>query len=233
MKELMKWAKREIELVKNDENSETEKIDAEIDKHYDAAYSAYCAICEEINELAYPDITKAVLTQLIQENPLTPIEDNTCDWDLVESFDPINGGDNPGYSIYQCKRRPSLYKKITYNVENKDIVDVHFTDSERCVCIDVRTSASYTGGLGVQVLDEMVPITMPYMPIGKIKVYTEDFKYNKDSKGDYDTVGILYFCLDDGSMRKVMRFFKYDEDSNSFEEIDKSEYFIRVAKSEG
>ena len=68
-------------------------------------------------------------------------------------------------------------------------------------------------------MDEMFPITMPYMPSTKpFYVYCEDFLYDTEN-GDFDTVGV-FLCglLQMEKKVKINRFFA--EKDNKFEEID-------------
>lgn len=227
---LMEWARREIDLATAGEMEEAPEMKEEMDKHFEAAYQAYCDFLERVEDLDKPGIAKTVFTQLLHEEPLTPIEDNEEDWTLVEGFDPASGNENPGWSIYQCDRRFSLFKKIIYAGDNRSTI---YTDTARAVCMDINTQQMYTGGIGPKILDEMIPIKMPYQPLGKIKIFTEDFKCHEDSDEDFDTIGVLYFRMPDGQMKEVKRFFKEDYQTHEMVEIDKTEYFSRKKKAEG
>lgn len=222
---LKEWAKREIELAKNPKNGE-------LDKHYDAAFEAFCKFVDNTYGLDKPGIAKTIFTQLLHEDPLTPIEDNDDDWVFAEGFDPAAGNDNPGWTIYRCKRRSTLFKKVTYDRKTGEEDSVKFSDTGRYVCVDINTEQMYTGGMGSAILDEMIPISMPYSPIGKIKIFTEDFKCHEDFDGDFDTVGILYFRMPDGQMKEIKRFFKEDYKTHEMKEINMTEYLARKKKSE-
>ena len=90
----------------------------------------------------------------------------------------------------------------------------------------------YTGGMGPLILDEMMPITLPYYPCGKIRIFTEDFKYHEEHDGDLDTIGVLYFRMPDGTMTEVKRYFKEDHESKQMVEITQSEYLSRKKRVE-
>ena len=118
---------------------------------------------------------------------------------------------------YQCKRMSSLFKYVYADgtVKYRDVDRYHGVNIN---CPD----APYHSGLIDTVMDELYPITMPYMPADRaFKIYTEDFLVDP-AKGDYDTVGILYAITP--SMDKVVinRYFK--EAPNGFAEIDEAEY---------
>lgn len=227
------WARHEIDLAIREDFEIPSEMKEEIDKHYEAAYSAFCSFVDKMEGLDKPGIMKTVFWQLLNNDPLTPIEDIEDEWVFVEGFDPAVSTDNPGFSIYHSKRRPSLYKDVVYDRKMGDIEQVKYSDTERYVCIDVNSERSYSGGMGPVILDEMLPIEMPYSPSGKIKIFTEDFKYYKDNDGDFDTIGIYYFRLPDGEMKKVGRFFKEDPKTHTMVEIDKAEYLARRKRANG
>ena len=71
-------------------------------------------------------------------------------------------------------------------------------------------------------MDELYPITMPYMPANRaFKVYTEDFLVDPKN-GDFDTVGIIMTVTPDFDRVEINRYFK--EAPNGFAEIDEAEY---------
>lgn len=216
----IKWAKREIELKEKSIPKE------ELNNAYKNAFQAYCNVIEIFQkDPNYFYLSIGVLQELLFGECLTPIEDNDEDWTT------IGGIDSDGFNkvIYQSNRRPSLKKHVNINQPEK--IKTLYIDDKRAICFDVNTKASYTGGIGFKVLNEMLPITMPYKPdINKIIIYTEDFKYYNDSNGDADTFGVLYFQMPKGELKKVYRFFKNDPKTNNIIEIDKAEYFARKEK---
>lgn len=222
---LKNWALKEIDLAKNLEGDENE--------YYNAAYLAFCDFLDRTEHLDKPGIAKMIFTQLLHKEPLTPIEDDEDNWVIVEGFDPAAGNDNPGWTIYQCKRRPTLFKKVTYDRKTGEKDGVKFSDTGRYICIDINTEQMYTGGIGPAILDELFPISMPYSPLGKIKIFTEDFKCHEDFDGDFDTVGILYFRMPDGQMKEIKRCFKEDYKTHEMKEINMTEYLARKKKAEG
>lgn len=92
-------------------------------------------------------------------------------------------------------------------------------------------NSTYSSGLVRRIIDEMFPITMPYMPGKPIKVYCEDFLIDKKN-GDFDTVGVLYAIkTEDGNQERIEinRFFREPEgdEEGSWTEISKEEYYER------
>lgn len=92
---------------------------------------------------------------------------------------------------------------------------------------------TFSTGLVTKIIDEMIPITMPYSPGKAIAVYCEDFLTDKKN-GDFDTRGILYAINPDGEKIEINRFFKVSEDG--WDEIDEVEYdkrkLIKISKGE-
>lgn len=230
---LRKWAKKEMDLataqVSFGAPDETKK---EIFKYYEEAFLAYCDFLDHMEKLDRSDLSKTIFRQLLNEDPLVPIEDNDIDWVVIEGFDPSHDNASPGWSIYQCKRRSSLFKKVIYNKETGEIERTKYSDAERYICIDINTERVYSGGMGPVVLDELIPITMPYFPTGKIKIFTEEFKAYEDT-GDFDTIGVLYCRLTDGRIKEIKRFFKENHETYKMVEIDRNEYLARKKKTEG
>nr|DAF70181.1 MAG TPA: hypothetical protein [Caudoviricetes sp.] len=227
---MKEWARREVDLAKTWLNNED--LEA-MPEEYEAAYRCYCNFLDEFEKLKDTRIIKTVFTQLLHEENLSPIIDSEDDWTLVEGFDPAVGCDNPGWSIYQCKRRSSLFKKVAYDRKTGEVDEIMFRDIDRAVCIDInKPDYMYTGGIGSLLLDEMIPITLPYSPCGKIRIFTEDFKYHEEYEGDMDTVGVLYFRMPDGTMKEVKRFFKEDYKTKEMVEIGYQEYLSRKKRVE-
>lgn len=227
---MKEWARREVDLAKtwlSDEDPEAKEMMLE---EYEASYRSYCNFLDEFEKLKNIRIIKTVFTQLLHEENLSPIVDSEDDWAFAEGFDPAVGNENPGWTIYQCKRRNSLFKKVTYDRKTGEVDKITFRDIDRAVCIDInKPDCMYTGGMGPLVLDEMMPITLPYSPCGKTRIFTEDFKYHE---GDVDTVGVLYFRMPDGTMKEVKRYFKEDHESKQMVEINQSEYLSRKKRVE-
>lgn len=209
---MKKWAKNEVKLAIEENRTDHNE---ELDWVYRTALELYRSLVNKVSEPQKPiEAVRVVFDQLMDKNPLTPIEDVEEDWVVIE--------EKVEYSIYQNKRRLSLLKKKTKEG------NVIFNDTDRVRCIDVDSGKSYNGEAISLIVNEMFPIIFPYEPLGKIKVFTEDFKYHKDNDlCDYDTVGILDVLSFDGELRKINRFFKYDPKTNQMVEIDQQEYYAR------
>lgn len=121
------------------------------------------------------------------------------------------------YRNYQCKRMSSLFKYVYADGTIK------YRDVDRYHGVNINNpDAPYHSRLIDTVMDELYPITMPYMPADRaFKVYTEVFLVDPKN-GDFDTVGIIMTVTPDFDRVEINRYFK--EAPNGFAEIDEAEY---------
>lgn len=226
MSSMLDWAKREVEIACKKENPN--RKEGEFDYGcacYESALKAFESLCEDGHSGCSIKITQAILNRLIDGQPLTPIEDTDDIWNIRLRLS------KDGLKMYQCKRMGPLFKKIY------DDGTVRYDDINRVCCIDIHDSdITYHFGLVDRIIDEMFPITMPYMPGDPIKVYCEDFSIN-EKNGMIDIVGILYALKTENGKQErieINRFFREtenDEDGSKYGkmiEISKEEYYKRT-----
>jgi hypothetical protein len=105
---------------------------------------------------------------------------------------------------------------------------VVYHDIDRAYFINVEEpSDTYSSWDGF--IDEMFPITMPYMPKrGKYKIYAQTFLTDK-KHGDFDTKGILYVITPDGE-RVDLNMYRTEGDDGKWRDITKEEYEELLAK---
>lgn len=213
---LKDWAKKEVQIACNKENPD--RKDGEFDYGcacYESALKAFNSLLEDEHSGFSIAVTKHILNRLIEGKPLTSIEDTEDVWNDVS--------DRGEKVIYQCSRMSSLFK---YVYKDGKII---YRDINRVICFDVNDpDIAYSNGTINKVIDEMFPITLPYYPIGHIKVYCEEF-LTDDRNGDFDTLGILYGIKPTGERFDINRYFK--EVDNGFVEIDRKEYLSRMEMS--
>lgn len=209
-----KWAEEEVRIACKHEAPD--RKDGDFDYGcacYESALKAFRSLCEDRHSGMSIGFTKAILNRLIDDKPLRPIEDTEDAWNEVH-FSSKDSKD------FQCKRMSSLFKKVS-----KDGT-VSYRDINRCYGVDIDSpTVSYHNGMIDNIMNELFPITMPYMPYDKpFRVYTETFLVDPRN-GDYDTRGILYAITPAGDKVEINRYFKEVEDG--FAEIDKKEYNMR------
>lgn len=211
---MKEWAKKEVELACKHENPD--RKEGEFDYGcacYESALKAFNSLCDDGHSGFSIKMTQAILNRLIDMQPLTPIEDTDDTWNICSRL-------KDGSEVYQCKRMPSLFK-YAYGDGT-----VKYHDNDLSYCVDINNpNVTYSSRLGEEIIDEMYPITMPYMPGKPIKVYCEDF-------GNFDTVGVFYALkTENGKQQKIEinRFFKTMENLGlgCWEEISKEEYYER------
>lgn len=221
---MLEWAKREVEIACKKENPN--RKDGEFDYGcacYESALKAFESLCEDGHSGLSIKMTQNVLNRLMDGQPLTAIEDTDDIW--YDSLDV-----NDGKTQYQCKRMSSLFKDVYEDGSIK------YTDINRSYCVNIDTpNITYYSRLVRRIIDEMFPITMPYIPSKPIKVYCEEFLTDRKN-GDFDTVGVFYALkTENGEQEKIEinRFFREPEEDKDEEidwiEISKEEYDSRKA----
>lgn len=217
---IQEWAKLEVEIAKKRERGNASSED-EFDYGcacYDSALKAFKSLCDDGHSGLSNGFTKAILNRLIDGKPLVPIEDTDDIWNLCDY------GENYKYTQYQCKRMSSLFKKV---YPDGTII---YSNIEQCYCEDINTGSTYTSGLESNVIRELYPITMPYMPGDRIKVVTEQcLTYKKNS--DFDTKGILY-CVKDGEKIEINRFFAESQDYPDRKECSVGHGWVEISLDE-
>ena len=111
----------------------------------------------------------------------------------------------------------SLFRKET--VDGK----VTYCDVNRAYSINVENpSDTFYCGRETNIVDEMFPIKMPYLPEKEeYKAYIQTFLADKKN-GDFDTQGILYLITPEGKRIDINRY--YTEKAGKMVEISKDEY---------
>ena len=205
MSEILNWAKKEFELACKRENPE--RKEGEFDYGcacYESALKAFESLCEDEHSGFSIKMTQTILNRLINFQPLTPIEDTDDIWHKV--------GDEDDCTSYQCKRMCSLFKNVYTDGT------VKYSDNNYSYCVDINDpNCTYYWKEARRIIDEMFPITMPYMPGKPIVVYCEDF-LTDENHGDFDTVGILYAIK---------------EEHGKQEKIDINRFYRKAAENEG
>lgn len=214
----LNWAENEIEIVRNNLKNSIEEEKGENDYIlgcYESALKAFKSLIDDEHSGTSISITKSILIRLIEGRPLSDIQDIDEVWNEVDSL-------NKEVKEYQCSRMSSLFKKVYPDGT------VRFNDIDRAVCVNVDDSRDVFHGYGCRILDEMLPIEMPYSPSSKqYKIYCKEFLYDEDG-GDFDTLGVLYAISPEGEQINIGRYFKDVKDEPSWVEIQEDEYFYRM-----
>lgn len=224
MSKLYNWAKQECIKACKIENPE---YDFENSKEFDygcecykSALKAYKSLTEDDHSGTSFNFTKNILIRLMNDLPLTPIteEDFFIDENKAKEFESCKWLKDRGLKSHiQCPRMSSLFREET--VDGKII----YRDIDRAYFIDIDNKTTY--GSNTDFLDEMFPISLPYMPsVNKYKIYAQDFLYDKRN-GDYDTEALLYMITPDNK-RIDLNIYKAEID-HKWISISKEQYVER------
>lgn len=218
---MSEWAKREVEIACERERL-VSKEENEWDYGcacYESALKAFNSLCEDGHSGYSIQLAKSILGRLTDGKPLTPIKDTEDVWNNISDISSLR----EEKVNYQCKRMSSLFKDVYADGT------VNYSDVGRILCVDEHNPKNtWFNGKVCKVIDELIPITMPYMPDSKpIKVYCEELLTDRKN-GDLDTLGILYAIMPDGKQIDIDKFFK--ESENGWDEINTDEYNERIEK---
>lgn len=217
MSDMLDWAKREVRIACEKGNINMKKEDLDYKRAcYESALKAFKSLYEDGHTGFSIKITQDILVRLLDGKPLTAIEDTDDAWNLCSC-------PKDGPELYQHKRMSSLFKHVYSDGT------VRYNDVDRSYCVNIHDlNDTYSSGLVSRIIDEMFPITMPYMPGKPIIVYCEEFLTGK-TNGDFDTVGVFYvWKTENGKPEKIEinRFFKDSDDEKvNWTEISKDEYY--------
>lgn len=217
---LQDWAKREVEIACKRKRADSGVKEGEWDYGcacYESALKAFESLCEDGHSGMSIGFTKNILMRLIDNQPLTPIEDTEDVWEDVSTWMPE---EERGHKQYQCNRCSALFK----DVYDDGTIEYHYTD--QYYCVDKYSGSTYRNGFIGRIIREMVPITMPFMPDKPIKVYCSDLLTDRKN-GDFDTMAIYYAVKPDGEKIDIYRYFKEGDTESGWIEIDETEYSER------
>jgi hypothetical protein len=130
------WAKNEVAIAMNKERKAANKDKDEgiglgyANSCYQSALKAYHSMCEDGHSGMSWSITANILTRLLREAPLTPIEEDEDCWSNKNSLDGIQE---------QCIRRFSLFRikqpDGTYKYHDIDLVCTCYAKKDHfCTC---------------------------------------------------------------------------------------------------
>ena len=208
------WAEQEIEFaIKKEKESAMKAGEENVWEYgagcYESALKALRSLLEDEHSGMSISFTKNILNQLIDGRPLTPIEDTEDMWIYRYTRE-------DGTKVYKCIRMSSLFKDIHPDGR------ITYTDVNRYYCRNIDSNVPYKNGMAANILDEMFPITMPYMPSSNpYAIIMDDFLADR-KKGDFDTKAYFEIITPEGEHVEINRY--YNEQDGKFVEITKEEY---------
>lgn len=217
---MREWAKREVEIACKKENPDRKEGEWDYGcACYESALKAFNSLTEDGHSGLSIGFTKHILNRLIDGKPLTPIEDTDDIWEECKYWLRTDGK----VQHYQCKRMSSLFKDVYEDGS------VKYSDVGRVRGVNASDpNVLWSNGMVTSIVEELFPITMPYMPAdGLYKVFCEDVLSDPEN-GDFDTMAIHYILTPDGQRIDVNRYFKEGGTLyGCWDEIDANEYAER------
>lgn len=216
--DLLQWAEKEVELACKRENPDRKEGEWDYGcACYESALKAFKSLTEDGHSGYSIGFTKNILMRLIDCKPLTPIEGADDEWGYRYQRE------EDGIEVYQNMRMSSLFKNVHPDGT------VTYDDNDRYYCEDVSDPHScWHNGFVRSIIDELFPITMPYIPTTRpMRVICEEFLTDRKN-GDFDTLGVLYVIKPDGERIDIFRYF--DGDGPGWREISFEEYDERRAR---
>lgn len=222
---MSEWAKEEVRLACERERKlceEEPKVKAGEEEPfyeygcgcYNSALKAYLSLMEDEHSGYSFSVTANILKRLLDELPLTPIEDIPEVWNLVL--------ENDDKQSYQCTRKYSLFKDVDKRTGN-----ISYHGSQRFICIDERGCTYYNGFISRQ-LEKLYPVEFPYIPEGSYRVLASDFSTTGEL-GTFDTIEIHSVKEPDGKINILNWYYK--ETPEGFVSIDEKEFTERKRQS--
>lgn len=209
------WAEKEVELaIAYDQKDLKDKFFGEYSRMcYGSALKTFKTLLGQGHSGMSIVVTKHILDRLIENRPLSPIEDTPDIWRKVDD-------DYKDETVYQCNRMWSLFKHV------KKDGGIYYTCNDSSYCIDLDDGVTYSSKFVREFVDNLYPITMPYWPTRPIKVYCSEILSDVHN-GDFDTRTIHYLILADDTRVVIGKHFKEGPDC-TWIEIDDDEYNERV-----
>ena len=146
---MVNWAENEVKIACEKEHPGLKE--GEFDYGcacYQSALKAYKSLAEDGHSGYSWGVTASILKRLMDNKPLTSIEDTDDTWSRVTC-----GKDDR--TEYQCKRKASLFKTIY------DDGRIEYRDRDQFICVDIHDGSTYILGLINNVMREKFPITFP------------------------------------------------------------------------
>lgn len=218
------WAEREVRLAIERECKAAENSDDIGVRYatlcYNSALKAYNSLMEDDHSGMSISITKNILNRLIEHKPLTPIEDTDDVWNDGYTY----GDDDVKH--YQCKRMSALFKEVYPDGT------VKYSDNDRVICYDLndKCRVPFHNGFVSRFIDEMYPITMPYIADVRYEVYISEY-LTDEKNGDFDTISVEFVDIkktgEDVKRVYINKYFKEIKDKPHWVEIDYDEFMRR------
>ena len=160
-------------------------------KCYETVVNEAVKIFNELEDLQHTEESKVMikrfLSRLIEDKPLSPIEDRDDMWDEVGR----HTVEDSEVTLYINKRLRTLYKREVRDIKKDVLIEKTYHDPTRVTCINTINGKEVILSLVNDYVDEYFPIKFPYFPTDKYVVEVIMFNHkNPLEDGGEDTISI-------------------------------------------
>ena len=155
------------------------------------AYEALKLLAKDASGMSM-SVTMMYLNRMSRRQPLFPITED--DFDDSNAYDTKNGIN------VQCSRMSALFKHI--DVDGT----VSYKDIDRVIAKNLNNNTTWSNGFITKLIDEMYPITFPYMPDKPFVANIKEYLFNTYN-GDYDAIHFVSLKHPDGTLEYINRYF--------------------------
>lgn len=185
------WANKEAEYVAKYVTMKYGNI-IPMTKCYEMVVNEAVKIFNELEDLQHTEESKVMvkrfLSRLIEDKPLSPIEDRDDMWDEVG----VNTEEDSEVTLYINKRLRTLYKREVRDIKKDVLIEKTYHDPTRVTCVNIINGKKVILSLVNDYVDEYFPIKFPYFPTDKYIVHVVMFNHkNPLEDGGEDTI-----CID-------------------------------------
>lgn len=205
-------------------------------KCYETVVNEAVKIFNELEDLQHTEESKVMikrfLSRLIEDKPLSPIEDEDDMWDEVGD-NPVRTGEDSEVKLYINKRLRSLYRREVRDIKKDVLTEKTYHDSTRVTCVNIINGEEVILSPVNDYVDEYFPIKFPYFPTDKYVVEVIMFNHkNPLEDGGEDTISIETIIDPDHRVTFPGAYYALNEDHEKRRyhwcKIDSPEYYDRL-----
>lgn len=185
-------------------------------------------IFNELEDLQHTEESKVMvkrfLSRLIEDKPLSPIEDRDDMWDEVGR----HTGEDSEVTLYINKRLRTLYRREVRDIKKDVLIEKTYHDPTRITCVNIINGKKVISSLVNDYVDEYFPIKFPYFPTDKYIVNVVMFNHkNHLEDGGEDTICIKTVIDPDHNVITPYAYYALNE-KRDWCKIHVSEYYKRA-----
>lgn len=195
---------------------------------YEMVVNEAVKLFNELEDLPHTEESKVMikrfLSRLIEDKPLSPIEDGGDMWDEVG----VNTEEDSEVTLYINKRLRTLYRREVRDIKKDVLTEKTYHDPTRVTCVNITNGKEVTLSLVNDYVDEHFPIKFPYFPTDKYVVEVIMFNHkNPLEDGGEDTISIETIIDPDHRVTFPGAYYALNEERD-WRRIGSPEYYNRL-----